>query len=158
MITALVKNGLTRGKTLREMVKTSLLAAKAYARSSSDCKAQIDHIHKRMNVDTWDSLGRRLENCLTKIASQAKDWNSTDQMRDFTSTAWTTLEQQGETAFVLDEVPIAQDLQSADEMRGARDSLIEIAQETGDQLELLLRVVEQIDVYDHEMAAWRKEN
>ncbi len=74
VITALVKNGLTRGKTLREMVKTSLLAAKAYARSSSDCKAQIDHIHQRMSVDTWDALGRRLENCMTTIASQAKDW------------------------------------------------------------------------------------
>ncbi len=106
----------------------------------------------------WESLGRRLVECLSKIPSHATDWNSTDQMKDFTSTAWTTLEQQGKSAFVLDEVPIAQDLQSADEMRGARDSLIEIAQETGDHLELLLRVVDQIDVYNREMAAWKKVN
>ena len=43
-------------------------------------------------------------------------------------------------------------------MNGARDSLIEIGLKTADHLELLLRVVDQIDVYNREMAAWKRVN
>ena len=158
VITSLAKNGLTRGLTLKEMVKTSLLAAKAYSRSSTDCAAQRDHIYKRMSVDMWVSLGPRLVICMGKIAEQSKNCTSTDQMKDFTFTEWTNLEQQGETAFVLDEVAIAQDLQSADEMRGAREALIDIAQETEDRLELLRRIKEQILIHTQEMKLWKREN
>ena len=56
VITSLVANGLTRGMTLQEMVRLSLRAANAYARSHTDNAVQRAHIHKRMDPVTWAVL------------------------------------------------------------------------------------------------------
>ena len=114
MISSLVTKGMTRGMTLQEMVKLSLRAANSYARSSTDNAVQKNYIHKRMSIETWVKIGTYLVTCMNAISVQSKTWTNTDPLRDFTSTEWTDLEQQGASSFVAAEVTIAQDLVSED--------------------------------------------
>ncbi len=60
VISSLVTKGMTRGMTLQEMVKLSLRAANAYARSSTDNAAQKNHIHKRMSILKHGSTSGRI--------------------------------------------------------------------------------------------------
>ena len=156
MISSLMANGMTRGLTLQEMVKLSLRAANSYSRSSTDNAVQRDHIHKRMSVETWVVIGTFLVSCLKKVSEHSKNWTNTDPLRDFTSTAWTDLEQQGATSFIAAEVAIAQDLESEDQMRGARTALQEVANDTADHLGLLIQVNEQIHIHEQAMEQWMK--
>ena len=158
MISSLVTKGMTRGMTLQEMVKLSLRAASAYARSSTDNAAQKNHIHKRMSIETWVKLGTYLVTCMNAISVQSKTWTNTDPIRDFTSTEWTDLEQHGQTSFVAAEVTIAQDLESEDQMRSARTALQEVATDTADHLGLLLQVNEQIKIHKLAKAQWMNLN
>ncbi len=156
VITSLKENGLTKGMTLQEQVKLSLRAAKSYARSFTDNAAQKGFIHRRMRPELWDVLGRRLQECMIKIAAQSKNWINSDPLKDFMSTEWTTLEQGG-TNFVADEVTIAEDLVSKDEMLGARQALQEIADETADHLGLLITIEERILTYEKEQEQWLRD-
>ena len=92
--------------------------------------------------------------CLGKISEHSKNWTNTDPLRDFTSTAWTDLEQQGATAFVAVDVAIAQDLQSEDQMRSARTALQDVAMDTADHLGLLIQVNEQIHIHEQALTQW----
>mgnify|MGYP000211331175 FL=1 len=153
LITTLERNGMTRGMTLREIVKSSLRAAKAYARSSTDCDSQIDNIHKRMAKPTWELLGKRLQECLQTIVAQSEGWTN-DTARDFTSTEWTTLESVGTTSFTGAQVSLAEDLESADQMLSARARLEECASDTADHVGLLIQWKEQLGNHKAEKEQW----
>ncbi len=107
-----------------------------------------------MSIETWVEIGRYLVSCLIKISEHSKEWTNGDPLRDFTSTAWTTLEQQGATSFIAAEVAIAQDLDSEDQMRGARTALQDVANDTADHLGLLIQVNEQIHIHNQAMEQW----
>ena len=157
VVTTLARNGMTRGMTLREIVRSSLRAAKAYSRSSTDCAAQRENIHKRMEVATSQNLGTRLVDYMNKISAQSDGWTN-DTARDFTSTEWTNLEQIGGTSFMEAEVSLAEDLESADQMRGARAALQECANDTADHVGLLIQVMEQLANHKLAMDKWKAEH
>ena len=151
-------NNMTRGLTLQEMVKSSLRAAKSYSRSSTDSGAQRDYIHRRMSVETWDLLGKWLLTCMEKISENSKGWTDTDPLRDFASNAWTTLEQQGDTAFAATEVVIVEDLTSKDQMHAARAALQIAADNTADHLRLFIKLNEQHHTQEVKLAQWNTAN
>ena len=91
--------------------------------------------------------------CMGKISEQSETWTN-DPMRDFTSDEWTDLEQHGHTSWVAAVVAIAEDLESEDQMRGARTALQECATDTADHLGLLIQVNEQIDTHKLAKAQW----
>ncbi len=111
-----------------------------------------------MSVETWDELGKWLLTCIEKITENSKGWTDTDPLRDFASTAWTTLEQQGATAFAAAEVVIAQDLTSKDQMHSARTALQEVAENTADHLRLFIKVNEQIHTQEQALEQWKAGN
>ncbi len=90
---------------------------------------------------------------LTKISAQSDGWTN-DTARDFTSNEWTDLEQIGGTSFTEAEVSLAEDLGSADQMRGARAALQESANDTADHVGLLIRRKEQLANHKLEMEQW----
>ncbi len=158
MITSLANNGLTKGMTLQEMVKSSMRADNAYARSSTDNAAQRNHIHQRMSIEKWNALGTHLVGCLGNISEKSNNWTNAEPARDFQSAEWTNLEQQGETLFVAEKVQIAQDLVAVSQMSGDRDELVEIAQSTEDHIESLLRVKEKLETYERDLVQWMQKN
>ncbi len=110
-----------------------------------------------MSVDTWNQLGTRLVDCMSKISTQSDAWTN-DTTRDFTSTEWMNLEQKGDTSYKEAEVSLAEDLESADQMRGARAALQECANDTADHLGLLIQVMEQLANHKLAMDKWKAEH